>query len=205
MITKMRLIAALCALVTAVIVGWQTAPPAGVVHGDAVALRYTAAPMETPSTTIKWPVIEFTNPRPFDPCEDIPIDVLKNLGLAFTPPEPQDGLRCQLDAGNYQMAIEPIVWRTYEQALPPDALETTINGHRAAQYWVMKPTDWNDRWWHSCMVTFKTSYGVIQQSLFFSQIYSTGVNDNLAPVPPSIDCLAENFMRAQQLSPHYKF
>jgi hypothetical protein len=194
MATKVRLIAALCALVTAVIVVLQSAPPAGV-RGDGVQLRYTAAPMSEPSTTIKWPVIDFTNPRPFAPCEDIPIDVIQRLGLAFTPPEPEDALRCHYDAANYQMAIEPIVWRTYEQTLPPDALETTINGHRAAQYWVMKPTNWNDRWWYSCMVAFKTSYGVIQQSLFFSPIYSN----------PDVDCLAENFMRAQQLSPFYVF
>ncbi|MBV8930797.1 MAG: DUF3558 domain-containing protein [Mycobacteriaceae bacterium] len=205
MVTKVRLIAALCALVTAVIVVCQTAAGAGVTRGVAVALRGTAAPMETPSTTIKWPVIDLTNPRPFDPCEDIPIDVYRRLGLDFTPPEPEEGLRCHIDAGNYQMAIEPIVWRTYEQSLSSDALETTINGHRAAQAWVMKPTDWNDRWWHACMITFKTSYGVIQQSMFFSQIYSTDFNDNLAPTPPAIDCLAENFMRAQQLSPYYIF
>jgi hypothetical protein len=209
MATKVRLIAALCALVTAVIVVMQTAPPAPVQRGDAVALRYTAAPIQTqpsdPSTTIKWPIIDFVDQRPFDPCTQIPIDVLRNLGLAFTPPEPEDGLRCHLDGGNYQMAVEPIIWRTYQESLPSDALETTINGHRAAQYWVMKPTDWNDRWWHSCMITFKTSYGVIQQSLFFSQIYSTDFDDNLAPTPPAIDCLAENYKRAQQLSPFYKF
>jgi hypothetical protein len=138
-------------------------------------------PMETPTTTIKWPVIEFTNQRPFAPCEDIPIGAIHQLGLDFTPPEPEEGLRCHYDAANYQMSIEPIVWRTYEQTIPVDALEATINGHRAAQYWVMKPTDWNNRWWFSCMVTFKTSYGVIQQSLFYSPIYSN----------PDVDCLAE--------------
>ena len=36
----------------------------------------------------------------------------------------------------------------------------------------MKPTDWNNRWWFSCMIAFKTSYGVLQQSLFFSPIHS---------------------------------
>jgi hypothetical protein len=206
MATKVRLIAALCALVTAVIVVVQTSPGLAGTRGDAVQLRYTAAPMSSePSTTIKWPVIDFTDPSPFDPCTEIPIDVIRKLGLGFTPPEPEDGLRCHYDAGNYQMAIEPIIWRTYAESLPADALETTIDGHRAAQYWVMKPTNWNDRWWHSCMITFKTSYGVIQQSMFFSQIYSTGADDNLAPTPPSIDCLAENFMRAQQLAPFYKF
>jgi hypothetical protein len=59
----------------------------------------------------------------------------------------------------------------------------------------MKPTDWNNRWWFSCMVVFKTSYGVIQQSLFYSPVYSN----------PDVDCMQENLMRAQQLSPHYIF
>ena len=60
--------------------------------------------------------------------------------MAFTPPEHEDGLRCHFDAGNYQMAVEPIIWRTYQETLPADAVETTIQGHRAAQYWVVKPT-----------------------------------------------------------------
>ena len=96
----------------------------------------------------------------------------QRIGLAFTPPEPEDGLRCHYDAGNYQMAVEAFVWRTYEQTLPADAIELDIDGHRAAQYWIMKPTDWNNRWWITCMIAFKTSYGVIQQSLFYSPIYS---------------------------------
>jgi hypothetical protein len=189
-----RLLAVLCALVAAVAVVWQSSPVnLGSSHG--VDLRSTAIPMDNPTTTIKWPVVETTNPRPFAPCEDIPIDVVRNFGLAFTPPEPEDGLRCHYDAANYQMAIEPIVWRTYEKSLPVDALETTINGHRAAWFWVMKPTDWNNRWWFSCMIIFKTSYGVIQQSLFYSPIYSS----------PDVDCPAENAMRAQQLTPYYVF
>jgi hypothetical protein len=195
MAAKARVIAALCALVSAVIVVWHTAPPMRAAGQGRVQLRSTAAPISDPSTTIKYPVVAITNPRPFDPCEDIPLDVIQRLGLAFTPPEHEDGLRCHYDAANYQMAIEPVIWRTYEQTLPPDALETTIDGHRAAQYWVMKPTDWNNRWWISCMVTFKTSYGVIQQSLFYSVIYSN----------PNVDCLAENTMRAQQLAPYYIF
>ena len=205
MAARARVIAALCALVSAIIVVWLTEPAAGVAKSAGVQLRFTAAPMTTPTTTIKWPVIDLTNPRPFDPCVDIPYDVIHRLGMDFTPPEPEEGLRCHYDVANYQMAIEPIVWRTYDQTVPPDGVETTIDGHRASQYWVMKPTDWNSRWWWSCMVTFKTSYGVIQQSLFFSQIYSTDQQDNLAPTPPSIDCLAENYMRAQQLAPYYKF
>jgi hypothetical protein len=58
------------------------------------------------STTIKWPVIETVNPRRFDPCEDIPLDVIQRIGLAYTPPSHEDGLRCHYDAGNYQMAVE---------------------------------------------------------------------------------------------------
>jgi hypothetical protein len=192
MATKLRLTAVLCALVTAVILVWQSAPP-GATGTAAVQLRSTGAPMTEPTTTIKSPVIALTNPRPFDPCQDIPIDVIQRLGLAFTPPEPQEGLRCQYDAANYQMAVEPIVWRSYESSLPTDALETTIAGHRAAWFWVMKPTNWNNRWWFSCMVAFKTSYGLIQQSLFFSPIYSN----------PDVDCPSENMMRAQQLAPYY--
>ncbi len=33
---------------------------------------------------------ETTDPRPFDACEDIPIDVINGLGLGFTPPEHED-------------------------------------------------------------------------------------------------------------------
>ena len=194
MATKLQLFAVLCALVAAVVVVWHSSP-ATIASSRGVELRSTAMPMDDPTTTIKWPVIETTNPRPFAPCEDIPIDVIKGLGLAFTPPEPEDGLRCHYDAANYQMAVEPIVWRKYEQSLPSDAIETTFNGHRAAWFWVMKPTDWDNRWSFSCMVMFKTSYGVIQQSLFFSAIYSN----------PDVDCPAEAMMRAHQLAPHYKF
>ena len=194
MATRLRLFAVLCALVTAVVVVWQTSSPSLGATRD-VQLRSTAMPLDSPSTTIKWPVVSTTDPSPFDPCTEIPIDVIRGLGLAFTPPEPEDGLRCHYDAANYQMAIEPIVWRTYEQSLSSDAVETTIDGHRAAWTWVMKPTDWNNKWWFSCMVMFKTSYGVIQQSLFFSPVYSD----------PDVDCPAENMMRAQQLAPYYKF
>ena len=146
-------------------------------------------------TTVPGPVLNLTDPDPFDACRDIPVDVTNGLGLGFTPPEPQDGLRCQYDAGNYQMAVEAFVWRTYEESLPPDAVETDIGGHRAASFWVMKPTDWNNRWWFSCMIAFKTSYGLIQQSLFFSPIHS----------PNAPDCMNENMLRANQLVPYYTF
>jgi hypothetical protein len=194
MATRLRLFAVLCAVVAAVVVAWHSSP-ANLAVTSNVQLRSTAAPMDNPTTTIKWPVIDFVDMEPFVPCEDIPLDVIERLGLAFTPPEPEDGLRCHYDAANYQMAIEPIIWRSYAQSLSPDAIETTINGHRAAWFWVMKPTDWNNRWWFSCMVMFETSYGVIQQSLFFSPVYSN----------PDVDCPSENMTRAQQLAPYYKF
>jgi hypothetical protein len=192
MTAKLRVLSALCALVAAVIVVWQT-NPAGPVTAGRVELRSTAAPLSDVATTIKWPVVETVNPRPFNPCEDIPLDVIQRIGLAFTPPTPEEGLRCHYDAGNYQIAVEAFVWRTYEQTLPADAVELDINGHRAAQYWIMKPTDWNDRWWITCMIAFKTSYGVIQQSLFYSPITSA---DNP-------DCLQTNLQRARDLSPYY--
>lgn len=194
MAARLRLLSALCALVAAVIVVWQTTPTAGSGSG-VLRLEATDLPMTNVFTTIKWPVIETTDPSPFDPCRDIPLDVVQRIGLAFTPPTPEDSLRCKYDAGNYQMAVEAFVWRTYEATIPADALELDIDGHRAAQYWIMKPTDWNDRWWITCMVAFKTSYGVIQQSLFYSPIYSE----------PNPDCLQTNMQRAHELAPYYKF
>lgn len=191
MIAKVRLGAALGALLLAVVMVVQHTPSAEL-DSAAVQLRSTAAPM---TTTIKSPIAKLTDPKPFEPCEDIPFDVVERLGLAFTPPEPETPMRCHYDAGNYQMAVEAIIWRTYNQTLPADAIETTINGHRAAEYWVMKPTDWNDRWWVTCMVTFQTSYGVIQQTVFYSPVYAN----------PQPDCMATNRQRAEELSPYYKF
>ena len=197
MLTRLRLIGAFCALIAAVTggtLGARGAPlvPAG---GGTVQLRSTGLPLETPETTMKSPIVATTDPRPFDACEDIPFDVLQRLGLMFTPPEHEEGLRCHLDAGNYQLAVEPIVWRTYASSLPPDAVETDIAGHRAAQYWVMKPTYHNSFWFQSCMVAFKTSYGLIQQALFYSTVYSN----------PEVDCMATNLQRANDLIPYYKF
>jgi hypothetical protein len=191
---KVRLIGALAALLTSIMVGAHSVPP-GPAGGGTVRLRSTAAPLEPAETTMKSPIVATTDPSPFDACEDIPIDVVQRLGLAFTPPDHEDGLRCHYDAGNYQMAVEAIIWRTYAQSLPPDAVETTIQGHRAAQYWVLKPTYHNSFWYFSCMVTFKTSYGVIQQSLFFSTVYSN----------PDVDCMSTNLQRANDLAPYYKF
>ena len=173
MVAKLRLLAALGALVTAVVVVWQSTPPVNVGVSQ-VQLRSTAAPMDPP-TTMKSPIVATTDPRPLDPCEE--------------------GLRCHYDAGNYQLAVEPIIWRNYEQSLPADAVETTINGHRAAQWWNLKPTYHNSYWYFSCMVAFKTSYGVIQQSLFYSTVYSS----------PEVDCPSTNLQRANELSPYYKF
>jgi hypothetical protein len=194
MAAKLRVLSALCALVAAVIVVWQS-NPAGPSAQSRVDLRSTAAPLSDVSTTIKWPVINTVNPKPFDPCNDIPLDVVQRIGLAVSPPAPEEGLRCHFDAGNYQMAVEAFVWRTYEETLPTDALELDINGHRAAQYWIMKPTDWNDRWWITCGIAFKTSYGVIQQTVFYSPIYDA----------ENIDCLQTNLQRARELSPYYKY
>jgi hypothetical protein len=197
MFAKVRLIGALGALITAVAAGAVGAHgvPGAPTAGKTVQLRSTAAPMEPAETTMKSPIVATTDPRPFDPCEDIPFDVVQRLGLAFTPPDHEDGLRCHYDAGNYQMAVEAIIWRTYAQSLPPDAVETTIQGHRAAQYWVLKPTYHNSFWYFSCMVTFKTSYGVIQQALYFSTVYSN----------PDVDCMSTNLQRANDLVPYYKF
>jgi hypothetical protein len=192
MVTRMRLIAGLGAVLAAVVVVLHSAP-AGHLAGPAVDLRSTGAPLIEATTTIKWPVLETTDPSPFDPCRDIPIDVVNALGIGVTPPEVETINRCHYDAGNYQMAVEAVIWRSFEETLPPDAIELDIAGHRAAQYWVMKPTDWNNRWWITCMVAFKTSYGLIQQSLFYSPIYSE----------PDVDCFAENLRRAQELAPHY--
>ncbi|BBZ44955.1 DUF3558 domain-containing protein [Mycobacterium parmense] len=194
MFAKLRLLGALGALAAGVVggaVGWQ-GPASGPGGHDPVELRSTAEPLET---TMKSPIVATTDPSPFDACQDIPFDVIQRLGLAFTPPEHEDGLRCHFDAGNYQVAVEPIVWRTYAQTLPPDAVETTIQGHRAAQYWVLKPTYHNSYWYYSCMVAFKTSYGVIQQSLFFSTVYSN----------PDVDCMSTNLQRANDLAPYYRF
>lgn len=191
---KLRLLSAVCALVAAVVVVFHVNPvtPSGTEPFD---LRSTSIPLSNATTSIKWPVIETTDPDPFNPCKEIPLDVVERLGLAFTPPTPEDGLRCKYDAGNYQMAVEAFVWRTYEASLPADALELDIAGHRAAQFWIMKPTDWNDRWWVTCMIAFKTSYGVLQQSLFYSPIYSQ----------PNPDCLQTNLQRANELVPYYVF
>ena len=194
MTAKLRLLSAMCALIAAVAVVWQTEPVAAD-NADGVDLRSTSIPLTGASSSIKWPVIETVDPKPFDPCSEIPIDVIDRLGLGFTPPTPEDGLRCHYDAGNYQMAVEAFVWRTYEQTLPADAVQLDIQGHRAAQFWIMKPTDWNDRWWVTCMIAFKTSYGVLQQSLFYSPTYSA--ND--------VDCLQTNLQRANELVPYYKF
>ena len=191
MVGKLRLLAAFSALLTAVVVVCQSAPPAPV-GASRVQLRSTAAPMDTP-TTMKSPIVATTDPSPFNPCEDIPFDVVQRLGLGFTPPIPEEGLRCHYDAGNYQMAVEAFVWRTYEATLPADAVELNIGGHRAAQYWIMKPTDWNNRWWITCAVAFDTSYGVIQQTLFYSPIESE----------PDPDCMQTNLQRAHDLAPYY--
>src|SRR5271170_3163015 len=128
MVTQLRLFAALGALVTAVLLVWQSAPPVNVGVPN-VQLRSTAAPMDPPST-MKSPIVATTDPSPFDPWQQIPFDVVQRVGLSFTPPKQEEGLRCHYDAGIYQLAVEPIIWRSYEQSLPADTVETTVNGHR---------------------------------------------------------------------------
>jgi hypothetical protein len=194
MATKIRLLAAFGALLTAVILVMQSGPLTVPSPGP-VELRSTAAPLPMATTTIKWPVIDTVDPDPFDACRDIPSDVVARIGLAFTPPEPEDSLRCHYDAGNYQMAVEAFVWRTYEESLPPDAVELDIDGHRAAQFWVMKPTDWNNRWWITCAIAFKTDFGLIQQSLFYAPTYTAD----------DVDCMQTNLQRAHELVPYYTF
>ena len=189
MIAKLRVLAALCALVAAVIVLGQSNP------GEPLQVRASDIPMTNVTTSIKYPVIDITDPDPFNPCRDLPLDVMGSLGLAFTPPIPEEGMRCKYDAGNYQMTVEAFVWKTFEEALPADAIQLDIDGHRAAQWWVMKPTDWNNRWWVTCAIGFDTDYGLIQQTIFFSTIYSE----------PNPDCMQTNLQRAHELVPHYKF
>ena len=132
MATRIRLFAAFGALVTAVILVMQSGPLT-VPAPDPVQLRSTAAPLPMATTTIKWPVIETVDPDPFDACRNIPLDVIQGLGLAFTPPEPEDSLRCHYDAGNYQMAVEAFVWRTYEEACPltPSNSISTVTAQRS--------------------------------------------------------------------------
>jgi hypothetical protein len=189
MIAKLRILAALCALVAAVIMVGQSQA------GQPLQVQASDIPMTNVTTSIKYPVIDITDPDPFNPCRDLPLDVMGSLGLTFTPPIPEEGMRCKYDAGNYQMAVEAFVWKTYEEALPADAIQLDIDGHRAAQWWVMKPTDWNNRWWMTCAIGFDTDYGLIQQTIFFSTIYSN----------PPPDCMQTNLQRAHELVPHYIF
>ena len=70
MVTRLRLFAALGALVTAAVVVWQSAPPASV-GIPKVQLRSAVAPMDPP-TTMKSPIVATTHPSRFDPCQDIP-------------------------------------------------------------------------------------------------------------------------------------
>jgi hypothetical protein len=176
-----------------VVVVWQSAPPgqrrrpecATAVH------RRTDGPAHDDEKADRG----YHRPAPLRPLSADSVRRHFSAGLSFTPPEHEEGLRCHYDAGNYQLAVEPIIWRKYEQSLPADAVETTINGHRAAQWWNLKPTYHNSYWYFSCMVAFKTSYGVIQQSLYYSTVYSS----------PEVDCPSTNLQRANELSPYYVF
>jgi hypothetical protein len=59
----------------------------------------------------------------------------------------------------------------------------------------MKPTYHNSFWYISCIVAFETSYGLIQQALYYSTIYSN----------PEVDCPSTNLQRANDVSPYYVF
>ena len=170
MVAKLRLFSALCALVAAVIVVWQANPAGVALSAERSQLRvHRRAADGRRRPRIKWPVVDTRRSPPVRPVRATSRSTSSSAsGWPSPRPTPEDGLRCHYDAGNYQMAVEAFVWRTYEQTLPADAVELDIDGHRAAQYWIMKPTDWNNRWWITCMIAFKTSYGVIQQSLFYS-------------------------------------
>jgi hypothetical protein len=45
------------------------------------------------------------------------------------------------------------------------------------------------------MIASKTSYGVLQQSIFYSPTYSAS----------DVDCLQTNIQRADELAPYYTF
>ena len=146
MATRIRLFAAFGALVTAVILVLQSGPLS--VPGPG---RVPASTCALPGDdTIKWPVVE-PSTDPFDACRDIPLDVIR-IGLR-SPRPTEDG--CAATTRENQMAVE-LRLAHLRESLPPDAVELDIDGHRAAQYWVMKPTDWNNRWWITCTVAFKT-------------------------------------------------
>ena len=102
-------------------------------HADPVELRSTSAPLPMATTTIKWPVVE-TSPIPIRSTRAATSRSTSPAASAsrFTPPEPQDGLRCHYDAGNYQMAVEAFVWRTYEEACrrTPSNSTSTATGPR---------------------------------------------------------------------------
>ena len=147
MVAKLRVLAALCALVAAVIVVWQTNP------AGPLQVRRVRHPDDQRHHQHQVAGHRHNRPGSVQPVPRHPARRGRSrLGLAFTPPTPEEGLRCKYDAGNYQMTVEAFVWRTYEEALPADAVELDIDGHRAAQYWIMKPTDWNNRWWITCAI-----------------------------------------------------
>ena len=61
----------------------RTAERAGTRTASTCARRRRPCPQAT--TTIKWPVIATVDPSPFDPCRDIPLDVIQRIGLGVHP------------------------------------------------------------------------------------------------------------------------
>jgi hypothetical protein len=97
--------------------------------------------------------------------------------------------------GWQRIPAAPTAVKSVELRSTAAPMETTIQGHRAAAYWVLKPTYHNSYWYFSCMVAFKTSYGVPQQALDYSTVYSN----------PEVDCPSTNLQRANDLASYYKF
>ncbi len=191
---RMRLLSAMCALVAAVIVVWQTNP----ITPGRRRLRGAAVHVVAHQRGVQQhqvPVIETTDPRPFDPCEDIPIDVINGLGLGFTPAGARGRPALPLRRGQLSDGRRGVRVANLRADAARRRVEMDIAGHRAAQYWILKPSDRNNRFWFSCMIAFDTSYGVLQQSLFYAPVYSAD----------DVDCMQTNLQRAQQLVPFYKF
>ena len=123
-----------------------------------------------PPTTMKSPVAT-TDPSPFDPCQRHPVrrHPAARPGLHAAGARGRAALplrRRQLpDGRRADRLAQPTSSRC-----PPTRSRPTINGHRAAQFWVHEADLHNSYWYISCMVAFKTSYGVIQQSLYYSTV-----------------------------------
>jgi hypothetical protein len=93
------------------------------------------------------------------------------------------------------MAVEAFVSRTTKKACPltPSNSTSTVTAQHSTGL-CSRPTG-TTRWWITRAVVFKTSYGVVQQSLFYSPIYAAD----------DVDCMQTNLQRAHELAPFYKY